>query len=304
MIHDPYLVPPLPPTWPYQPGMPLRPLGCRLNLELPGFGGGWRVCTPGGMVPEGEASVLAGAYGRGGVVRVGDLVLRPYRRGGLLRHVNERTYRSHLRFAAEHAVHRGLWESGFPTVEPLGYAWRPVRMGVEGVLITRLAEGEPWPGRWDLSHDRASVIREGISHLPHGPTATFSLHNVVLRHDLPDAVRGSVSEAYPHLIFEGFTTKLGMRCVSILKNLFPAGDGKKGSRVITFRRTEGDYISVRHHVFVRTAHDQVELAEVGPRMEMKVSPKIYLRGGVEGPDADVVMWGGVVVRNQARDGGE
>lgn len=162
MIHDPYIVPPLPPGWPFEPGAPLRPLGCRVNLELPGLGGGWRVCTPGGIVPVGEPIPLPGVFGRGGVLRAGDMILRPYRRGGFLRHFNERTYRTHLRFAAEHAVHRGLWEAGFPTVEPLGYAWRPNRFGVEGVLITRLAEGEPWPRRWDLSAERMPHIRRAI----------------------------------------------------------------------------------------------------------------------------------------------
>lgn len=165
MIHDPYIVPPLPSGWPYEPGQPLRPLGCRVNLDLPGFGGGWRVCTPGGIVPTGEPVALTGVFGRGGILRVGDMVLRPYRRGGFLRHLNERTYRTHLRFAAEHAVHRGLWEAGFPTVEPLGYAWRPSGLGVEGILITRLAEGEPWPRRWDLSTERAAAICGAIGSL-------------------------------------------------------------------------------------------------------------------------------------------
>ena len=165
MIHDPYIIPPLPPQWPYEPGLPLRPLGCRLNQELPGMGGGWRICTPGGFIPTGDPTPLPGAFGRGGILRVGDLVLRPYRRGGLLRHVNEKTYRTHLRFAAEHAIHKGLWEAGFPTVEPFGYAWRPSGLGVEGVLITRLAEGEAWPRRWDLSTDRGGDIRRLIGSL-------------------------------------------------------------------------------------------------------------------------------------------
>jgi hypothetical protein len=79
-----------------------------------------------------------------------------------------------------------------------------------------------------------------VSHLPHGPTASFSLSNVVLRHDIENRVRGqmnagrsgfvvalpcptltcaclalpfrflqgSVSEAYPHLIFHNFKTRL------------------------------------------------------------------------------------------------
>lgn len=165
MIHDPYVVPPLPADWPFRPALPLGPLGCRLNLELPGLGGGWRVCTPSGVLPSGEPTPLPGAFGRGGVLRIGDTVARPYRRGGLLRYVNERTYRSHLRFAAEHAVHRGLWEAGFPTVEPLGYAWRPSGLGVEGILFTRFAQGEPWPRRWDLDAGRAEALRLAIAAL-------------------------------------------------------------------------------------------------------------------------------------------
>jgi hypothetical protein len=165
MIHDPYLVPPLPVAWPYQPGHLLLPLGCRLNRPIPGVGGGWRVCTPGAMEPTGEPVPLSSAFGRGGVFRVGDMVVRPYRRGGLLRLVNERTYRTHLRFAAEHAVHRGIWEAGFPTVEPLGYAWRPCGFGVEGVLFTRMTEGESWPRRWDLSAERAPEILKAIQAL-------------------------------------------------------------------------------------------------------------------------------------------
>ncbi|EMG48100.1 U3 small nucleolar ribonucleoprotein IMP4 [Candida maltosa Xu316] len=58
-----------------------------------------------------------------------------------------------------------------------------------------------------------------ISHFPHGPTAIFTLHNVKLRHDLPNL--GNVSESYPHLIFENFTTDLGKRVVKVLQHLFP-----------------------------------------------------------------------------------
>ncbi|OAJ41837.1 hypothetical protein BDEG_25377 [Batrachochytrium dendrobatidis JEL423] len=66
-----------------------------------------------------------------------------------------------------------------------------------------------------------------ISHFPYGPTAYFTLHNVVLRHDIPD--RGTVSEQFPHLIFENFNSKLGQRV-----------DG------------------------------EIQLAEVGPRFEMRL----------------------------------
>ncbi|RMZ91689.1 hypothetical protein DV736_g1057, partial [Chaetothyriales sp. CBS 134916] len=121
-----------------------------------------------------------------------------------------------------------------------------------------------------LHEHRGTPTALTISHLPHGPTASFSLHNVLLRADIPNAARGTVSESYPHLIFEGFTTRLGKRVESILKHLFPPRDGphRLGSRVVTFRNVD-DSIHVRHHVFVMTSWKTVELAEVGPRMTMR-----------------------------------
>ena len=48
-----------------------------------------------------------------------------------------------------------------------------------------------------------------VCHFPYGPTAYFNLSNVVMRHDIPDV--GTMSEQYPHLIFNNFTTRLGGR---------------------------------------------------------------------------------------------
>jgi len=48
-----------------------------------------------------------------------------------------------------------------------------------------------------------------ICHLPFGPTASFSITNTVMRHDIPDV--GTMSEAAPHLIFHNFKTELGQR---------------------------------------------------------------------------------------------
>lgn len=139
-----------------------------------------------------------------------------------------------------------------------------------------------------LHEHRGTPTAITISHLPHGPTASFSLHNVVLRADIPNAARGTVSESYPHLIFEGFTTKLGKRVVQILKHLFPPREpGKVGNRVVTFVNRD-DSIEVRHHVFVRTGYQEVELAEVGPRMTMRL---FEIRGGtLEKNSAGDVEW--------------
>lgn len=107
-----------------------------------------------------------------------------------------------------------------------------------------------------------------ISHFPHGPTILFTLHNVVLRHDSAAFQQGStVSEQYPHLIFENFSSKLGHRVKAILKYCFPVprADSK---RVMTFNNDK-DFISYRHHVFVKTGHNEVQIAEVGPRFEMR-----------------------------------
>lgn len=120
-----------------------------------------------------------------------------------------------------------------------------------------------------------------ISHFPHGPTAYFTLHNVVLRHDIMNS--GNQSEVNPHLIFENFTTPLGKRVASILKHMFSPGPKKDSARVITFAN-KGDFISVRQHVYVKT-REGVEIAEVGPRFEMRL---FELRlGTLDNKDADI-----------------
>lgn len=88
-----------------------------------------------------------------------------------------------------------------------------------------------------------------VSHLPYGPTVFFSLSNTVLRHDIED--RGTVSEAYPHLIFHNFSTPLGARISTALKYLFPVPK-PDASRVITFSN-DSDYISFRHHTYEKAA---------------------------------------------------
>jgi U3 small nucleolar ribonucleoprotein protein IMP4 len=122
-----------------------------------------------------------------------------------------------------------------------------------------------------------------VSHFPHGPTVYFTLSNVNLRHDIAGYNKSTVSEQYPHLIFENFTSKLGDRVMDTLKYLFPVPK-EDSKRVMTFAN-ENDFISFRHvmpyalaymrlmnfrrhHVFVKTGRE-VQLAEVGPRFEMK-----------------------------------
>eukprot|EP00056_Hartaetosiga_gracilis_P017627 m.7932 g.7932 ORF g.7932 m.7932 type:complete len:283 (+) comp5948_c0_seq3:49-897(+) len=119
-----------------------------------------------------------------------------------------------------------------------------------------------------------------VSHLPYGPTAFFSLSNVVMRHDIEDV--GKMSEANPHLIFENFSTKIGKRVSNILKYLFPV-PREDSKRVMTFAN-DSDYISFRHHIFTKKGKE-VELAEIGPRFEMR--PYRVQMGTVDQSDADV-----------------
>lgn len=120
-----------------------------------------------------------------------------------------------------------------------------------------------------------------VSHFPHGPTVYFTLSNVTLRHDIPNYKNSTVSEQYPHLIFENFSSRLGERVRDVLKYLFPVPkDDSK--RIMTFAN-ESDFISFRHHVFVKTGRD-VQLAEVGPRMDMK--PYEIRQGTIEQAEAE------------------
>lgn len=111
-----------------------------------------------------------------------------------------------------------------------------------------------------------------ICHLPYGPTAYFQLLNTVMRHDIPDV--GTMSEAYPHLIFHNLSSKLGQRVTNILKYLFPVPKADT-RRIITFANND-DYISFRHHNYKKDTeakgdpNKHIELTEVGPRFEMKL----------------------------------
>lgn len=122
-----------------------------------------------------------------------------------------------------------------------------------------------------------------ISHMPMGPTIYFGLYNVVLRHDIKEKIN-KISEANPHLIFDGFKSKVGSRIEEIIKNVFPSPkvDSK---RVITFANNS-DYISFRHHTYEKIGgkDNNVMLEEIGPRFDMR--PYQILLGTVDQPDSN------------------
>jgi len=134
-----------------------------------------------------------------------------------------------------------------------------------------------------------------VSHLPYGPTAYFSMSDVVMRHDIPDI--GTMSEAYPHLVFHNFESKLGQRTMSILKYLFPVPK-EDSKRVITFANHD-DHISFRHHNYKKTDMGKnVEITEIGPRFQLKLY-KIML-GTLENEKASDIEWSLRPYMNTAR----
>ncbi len=143
---DTILIPLLPEAWPYQPRTALPDFQAREGA-VPTFEGRWTLEA--GDLDFGSVAALEQAFGRGGVRRLGEVIVRPYRRGGLVAKVNAKTYASPARFRRELAVHRALWEAGFPTVEPLGIAHRGNGLGVEGLFLTRYSEARPWPTDWN-----------------------------------------------------------------------------------------------------------------------------------------------------------
>lgn len=74
----------------------------------------------------------------------------------------------------------------------------------------------------------------------------FTLSNVSLRHDINSYKSSTVSEQYPHLIFENFSSKLGERVRDVLKYLFPVPK-EDSKRVMTFANDD-DFISFRYVV--------------------------------------------------------
>ncbi|CAL8468897.1 g8438 [Coccomyxa elongata] len=109
-----------------------------------------------------------------------------------------------------------------------------------------------------------------VCHLPYGPTAFFGVYNTVLRHDIGEKKKvGTISEAYPHLIVNNFTSRLGERVGNILKYLFPCP--KDDSKRVISLVNQSDYISFRHHTYeMPRGAKSVALTECGPRFELKI----------------------------------
>ncbi|KAM4751689.1 U3 small nucleolar ribonucleoprotein IMP4 [Cyanocitta cristata] len=122
-----------------------------------------------------------------------------------------------------------------------------------------------------------------VSHLPHGPTAHFTLSGAVLRQEVGGL--GGAPLAAPHLLLLRLDSTLGKRVGTILKHLFPV-PRPDSRRVVTFAN-EDDVILVRNHVYKRRGRT-VELEEVGPRFQLR--PYLIRLGTLEQGDVADVEW--------------
>ena len=111
------------------------------------------------------------------------------------------------------------------------------------------------------------------------------MFNVVLRHDIAEEI-DKVSKVYPHLIFDGFNSRLGERITEIIKNIFPMPKAES-KRVLTFSN-KSYFISFRHHNFQTRKNtkgeNEFDLEETGPRFEMR--PYQILLGTVDQPNSN------------------
>lgn len=155
-------MPPLPPDWPYASRSGSIVWQIRSGQDLGSAGGGWTLAVPEDLDLGAPPVPLDGALGRGGILRSGDTVIRPYRRGGLVRFLSQRSYPSPRRFVRELEVHRALWQAGFPTVLPLGWGKRRAGLAWEGLCLTRLEDGVPWPRDWDAGRGHLPALAEAI----------------------------------------------------------------------------------------------------------------------------------------------
>ncbi|OAG31337.1 U3 small nucleolar ribonucleoprotein IMP4 [Nematocida displodere] len=106
----------------------------------------------------------------------------------------------------------------------------------------------------------ASVV---ISHLPHGPTTYFSLHHV--------SAEGSecLSTSVPAIVFDNFTTPLGLRLKRILSSLFPPlTPREKPKKIIGFVNRDDSILFKQYKTTFLGG--KVELESLAPSFTMKL----------------------------------
>lgn len=102
-----------------------------------------------------------------------------------------------------------------------------------------------------------------VSHLPHGPTAYFSLHHVDTDGET------CRSTAPPAILFDNFTTKLGIRLKRALSSLFPPlAPREKPKRIVTFANRDDSIVFRQFRSSIQQGN--AELEPLGPSFTMRL----------------------------------
>ena len=108
-----------------------------------------------------------------------------------------------------------------------------------------------------------------LSHLPDGPTATFRISSVKLRHNIINH-SAAPGDTNPELIMNNFDTMLGHRIGRMLACLFPQVPNLAARRAITLHN-QRDFVFFRHHRYEFSEDGTgVALRECGPRFTLKL----------------------------------
>ncbi|OAG32551.1 U3 small nucleolar ribonucleoprotein IMP4 [Nematocida sp. ERTm5] len=102
-----------------------------------------------------------------------------------------------------------------------------------------------------------------ISHLPHGPTTYFSIHHPNIDTEEP------ISTAAPAVVFDNFTTPLGLRVKRILSSLFPQLPGReKPKRMVSFINREDSILFTQFKTSFKQG--EIELQKICPQFTLKL----------------------------------
>ncbi|KKA26595.1 hypothetical protein TD95_005118 [Thielaviopsis punctulata] len=175
--------------------------------------------------------------------------------------------------------------------------------------IAKFAHNRDYTAVVMLKEDQKKPTGLTVTYLPSGPTATFSISSWLLGKYIPG--HGNATGHIPELIFNGFSTPLGILTARVLSNLFPKQPELIGRTVMTFH-SQRDFIFVRRHRYVFRDRRETEkkiagadgkdlkgvedirsgLQELGPRFTLKLRriDKGIGKAGSEGEDALQWQW--------------
>ncbi len=148
------------------------------------------VCLPGYEVAVRAVAArpddlpASGRGGRGALARIetdhGPVMVRPYRKGGLLRHVRGTLFSGSWRPVSEFVMHRRLKAVGVPVLEAVGCVVLRRALGWRGFLLTREIDGAVDLESWLYGVGRDDGDPRDI--LRHAGAAVRSLHDAGVVH--------------------------------------------------------------------------------------------------------------------------